>query len=108
MNFEREQTAPLTKKRSSPKRIQASGTQVSSYHDEERRGRIGRRQGQVLAVIAESGPMTNRELAMALSTFPSNLTAALKNLEDAGKIVVVGERANPATRKRAMLYGLTT
>lgn len=106
LKFESEQAESVTKKRCEPKRIAARPTQISSYYTEKDKGRISRRQGQVLEVIAEFGPMTNREVSAALDTFPSNITAALKNLENVGKLVVVGERTNPETRKNAMVYSL--
>lgn len=100
-----DQPRPLEKRRGEPKKINASGTQTSSFQDEERRGRISRRQAQILDLLREREGITNREAATLLSTFPSNLTAAFKNLEVSGRLVVRSEKDN-VTGKRAMVYEL--
>jgi CRP-like cAMP-binding protein len=106
LNFDEPQAAPPSKKRSTPKRIAARPTQISSYYREKEDGKISKRAAQILELIAERGPMTGREIAETLGTHQSNLTAALKGLEELGKLVVRGERTNPVSGKRAMLYGL--
>ena len=102
------QPRPLTKKRCESKRINASGTQVASYHDEERRGRISKRQTQILRLLQTREAITCCEAATILGTYPSNLTAAFRNLEDSGKLVVRREKINPATNKPVMLYELAS
>lgn len=92
--------------RKDPAPINASGTQTSSFHEEERHGRISKRQDQILAIVRDRKAVSCREAATILGTFPSNLTAAFKNLEESGKLVVRSEEINPDTRKPVMLYEL--
>ena len=98
---------PLTKKRGESKNINAAQTQIESFRDEKRRGRISKRQGQILELLETHEKISCREAAMLLGTFPSNLTAAFRNLEASGQLVVRSEKVNPATNKKVMLYELS-
>lgn len=107
LNFAAGQPAPLTKRRGPKKKINAAPTQKRSYHEEVAFGRLKGRKAEILTMLKDGASVSCREAAMILGTFPNCLTAAFKQLEEAGVIAVVGEKADSTSNKTVFVYGLT-
>ena len=83
INFAAGQPAPLTG-RGPKKKINAAPTQKRSYHEEVAFGRLKGRKAEILTMLKDGASVSCREAAMILGTFPNCLTAAFKQLEEAG------------------------
>ena len=100
------QPRPLTKKRSESKQVNARSTQRKSYYEEVSSGRLRGRKADILNLLRDRTGITCSEAARLLGTHPNCLTAALKQLETAGVLIVRQETVDAYTNKRVIVYEL--